>query len=181
MSTAPSPDQVLARWRARENDLRSHNIEPGLGSPEQFAGRSGMQVFEAMLKGDIPPPPICETLDFLLVEAAPGHAEFQGQPLFEHYNPLGSVHGGWVSTLLDSALACAVHSLLPPGKTYTTIELKVSFIRSLTKSVPLVRAVADVIHLGGRIGSSHAKLVGPDDTLYAHAMATCLIMDANTK
>lgn len=178
MNTTPTPDQVLARWRARENDLRSHIAEPGIGRPEQFAGRSGMQVFEAMFKGEIPPPPICETLDFLLVEASPGHAEFQGRPLFEHYNPLGSVHGGWVATLLDSALACAVHSLLPPGKTYTTVELKVNYVRNLSKSVPLVRAVADVIHLGGRIGSSQARLVGPDDVLYAHATTTCLVMDA---
>lgn len=179
MSTTPSPEQVLARWRAREADLRSPGNEPGIGRPEQFAGRSGMQVFEAMLKGEIPPPPICETLDFLLVEASPGHAEFQGRPLFEHYNPLGSVHGGWVATLLDSALGCAVHTLLPAGKTYTTVELKVNYVRSLTKSVPLVRAVADVIHLGGRIGSSQARLVGPDDVLYAHATTTCLVMEAS--
>lgn len=179
MSTTPSPEQVLARWRAREADLRSPGNEPGIGRPEQFAGRSGMQVFEAMLKGEIPPAPICETLDFLLVEASPGHAEFQGRPLFEHYNPLGSVHGGWVATLLDSALACAVHTLLPAGKTYTTVELKVNYVRSLTKNVPLVRAVADVIHLGGRIGSAQARLVGSDDVLYAHATATCLVMDAS--
>jgi uncharacterized protein (TIGR00369 family) len=177
-ASAPTPEQVLTRWRNREADLRSRLGEPGLGRPEQLKGLTGMQMFEAMFAGEIPYPPISETLDFLLVEASPGHAEFQGRPLFEHYNPLGAVHGGWIATLLDSALACAVHTLLPAGKSYTTVELKVNYVKALSKDVPLVRAVADVIHLGGRIGTSQGRLIGPDDTLYAHASTTCLVMEA---
>jgi uncharacterized protein (TIGR00369 family) len=131
-----------------------------------------------MLRGDIPVPPISETLDFLLVEAAPGRVQFQGRPQFAHYNPLGSVHGGWIATLLDSAVACAVHTLLPVGKTYTTLELKVNYVKALTDRVPLVRAIGEIIHRGGRIGTSQGRLVGPDGTLFAHATTTCIILDA---
>jgi uncharacterized protein (TIGR00369 family) len=177
-ATMTDEEQTLAAWRNRESELRARSAGHGLARPEQFAGKSGMAVFEAMLAGEMPRAPISQTLNFLLVEASPGHAEFQGRPLFEHYNPLGSVHGGWIATLLDSAVACAVHTLLPAGKTYTTVELKVNFVKALTERVPLVRAVGDIIYNGGRVGTSQGRLVGPDGTLYAHATTTCLVMDA---
>ena len=183
MSAVLSPvpantEATLAAWQARDAELRHMREHIGLARPEQVAGRSGMQVFEAMLAGEIPAPPISRTLDFLLVEAEPGRVEFQGRPLFAHYNPLGSVHGGWIATLLDSAVGCAVHTLLPPGKTYTTLELKVNFVKALTEHVPLVRAVGEIIYSGGRIGTAQGRLVGPDGTLFAHATTTCIIMDA---
>jgi uncharacterized protein (TIGR00369 family) len=179
-SLAASPEQTLAAWQAREAELRPLQGRSGLGRPEQFAGRTGMQVFEAMLRGDIPMPPISDTLAFRLVEAEPGRVQFQGKPQFAHYNPLGSVHGGWIATLLDSALACAVHTLLPVGKTYTTLELKVNYVKALTERVPLVRAIGEIIYSGGRIGTSHGRLVGPDGTLFAHATTTCIILDARS-
>jgi uncharacterized protein (TIGR00369 family) len=172
-----SADTTLAAWQAREAELNARSTHHGLARPEQFAGRSGIEVFEAMLAGEIPRAPICDTLDFMLVEARPGHVEFQGRPRQAHYNPLGSVHGGWIATLLDSAVACAVHSLLPAGKVYTTLELKVNYVKALSERVPLVRAIGDIIFNGGRIGTSEGKLVGPDGTLYAHATTTCLIME----
>jgi uncharacterized protein (TIGR00369 family) len=177
-SPASSADTTLAAWQARDAELRALRLRSGLARPEQFAGLTGMQIFEAMLRGDIPVPPISETLDFLLVEAAPGRVQFQGRPQFAHYNPLGSVHGGWIATLLDSAVACAVHTLLPVGKTYTTLELKVNYVKALTDRVPLVRAIGEIIHRGGRIGTSQGRLVGPDGTLFAHATTTCIILDA---
>jgi len=140
--------------------------------------RSGIEIFQAMLRGEIPVPPISETLDFQLVEAEPGRVQFQGRPQFAHYNPLGSVHGGWIATLLDSAVACAVHTLLPAGKTYTTLELKVNYVKALTERVPLVRAIGEIIYSGGRIGTSQGRLVGPDGTLFAHATTTCIVLDA---
>lgn len=183
MSAVLSPattnaESTLAAWRAREAELQHMREGVGLARPEQVAGRSGMQVLDAMLKGELPAPPISRTLDFILVEAEPGRVQFQGKPLFAHYNPLGSVHGGWISTLLDSAVGCAVHTLLPPGKTYTTLELKVNFVKALTDRVPLVRALGEIIHSGGRIGTAEGRLVGPDGTLFAHATTTCIIMDA---
>lgn len=177
-ASQPTADATLAAWRARDAELRPRPQSPGLGKPEQFAGRTGIEVFRAMLAGEIPVPPISDTLDFLLVEAEPGRVQFQGRPHFAHYNPLGTVHGGWIATLLDSAVACAVHSLLPAGKTYTTLELKVNYVKALTEQVPLVRAVGEIIHMGGRIGTSHGRLVGPDGTLFAHATTTCIVLDA---
>jgi uncharacterized protein (TIGR00369 family) len=173
-----SEEETLAAWRAREDELRALNSQHGIARPDQWIGKTGLQVFEAMFAGEIPPPPISKTLSFLLVEASPGHAEFQGRPLFDHYNPMGGVHGGWIATLLDSAVACAVHTLLPAGKAYTTVELKINYVKALTDRVPLVRAIGDVIFSGARIGTSQGRLVGPDGTLYAHATTTCLIMDA---
>ena len=108
---------------------------------------TGLQVFEAMLAGHVPRAPITETLDFMLIAASHGRAVFQGRPLPRHYNPLGTVHGGWFATLLDSAVACAVHSTLPAGKAYTTAELKINIVRALTAKVPLVRADGSVIHV----------------------------------
>jgi uncharacterized protein (TIGR00369 family) len=171
-------EQTLQRWRARESELAACSAPVGLARPDQVAGKSGLQVFEAMLAGILPPPPITTTLRFRLVEASLGHAEFQGAPAFEHYNPLGSVHGGWTATLLDSCVGCAVHTLLPPGKAYTTLELKVNFVKGLTDRVPLVRAVGRVIHSGNRVATAEGRLVGADGTLFAHATTTCLIFDA---
>jgi uncharacterized protein (TIGR00369 family) len=169
-------EQTLAAWRAREAELSERNPACGLASADRFAA-GGLALFEAMLSGELPRAPITQTLDYLLVEARPGHVEFQGTPKYEHFNPMGTVHGGWIATLLDSALACAVHSLLPAGKGYTTLELKINYVKALTDRVPLVRAIGDIIYSGGRIGTAEGKLVGPDGTLYAHATTTCLIMD----
>ncbi|MED5621368.1 PaaI family thioesterase [Ideonella sp. BN130291] len=171
-------ERTLAEWQARDAEVRARIRHTGLGRPEQFAGKTGMQVFEALLAGEIPAPPISATLNFSLVEATPGRAVFQGRPLFEHYNPLGTVHGGWIATLLDSAVACAIHTLLPAGKTYTTLELKVNYVKGLTEQVPLVRAIGEVIYSGGKIGTSQGRLVGPDGTLFAHATTTCIVLDA---
>lgn len=168
----------LAEWQARETELRALGLRAGLGRPEQFAGRTGMQVFEAMLSGEMPYPPISDTLDFILVDASPGRALFQGRPQFRHYNPLGSVHGGWFATLLDSAVGCAVHTTLPAGMAYTTAELKVNIVRPLTDKVPLVRAEGKIIHAGRRMATAEGRLFDADDKLYAHATTTCFIFEA---
>lgn len=174
------PDSTLERWRAEEAAQRSRQCAAAVIPAEQLASMSGMQVFEAMLDGRLPPPPIATTLDFLLVHVEPGHAVFQGRPRFEHYNPLGSVHGGWFATLLDSAVACAVHSTLPVGKAYTTLELKTNIVRALTDRVPLVRAEGHVVHAGNQVATAQGRLVGPDGKLYAHASTTCLVFDARS-
>jgi uncharacterized protein (TIGR00369 family) len=106
-----------------------------------------------------------------------GLAVFQGRPQRKHYNPLGSVHGGWFAALLDSAVGCAVHSTLPAGKGYTTLELKLNFVRPLTDAVPLVRAEGKVLHVGRQVATAEGRLEGPDGKLFAHATTTCLIFD----
>ena len=106
---------------------------------------------------------------------------FQGTPGLPHFNPLGTVHGGWFATLLDSALGCAVHTMMPPGRGYTTAELSVNIVRALTLKVPRVRAEGRVIHCGRQLATADARLVGPDGTLYAHATTTCLVFDVHHK
>lgn len=169
---------VLARWQAEEAAVRARlRPEQGVARPEQLAGKTGLQQMQAMLDGELPAPPIADTLDFLLLSVAPGQAVFQGQPRFRHYNPLGTVHGGWFATLLDSALGCAVHTTLDPGRGYTTLELKLNLVRALSDRVPLVRAIGNVRHVGRQMATAEADLVGPDGKLYAHASTTCLIFD----
>ena len=176
-TSLPDRDAVLAEWQARAAALHAQSSSVGVARPEQVIGKTGLQMFEAMLAGEIPRAPITETLDFMLVEASHGRAVFQGRPSTRHYNPLGTVHGGWFATLLDSAVACAVHSTLPAGKAYTTAELKINIVRPLTDKVPLVRAIGTVIHVGGRMATAEGRLVGPDGKLYAHASTTCFIFD----
>jgi uncharacterized protein (TIGR00369 family) len=166
---------TLAAWQAVYD--RERPQEYGLATREQTAGKSGLELFQAMLAGELPAPPISQTLDFILVEAEHGRAVFQGRPGLAHYNPMGSVHGGWFATLLDSALGCAVQSILPAGKVYTTAELKVNIVRPLSDKVPLVRAEGRVIYSGGRMATADARLTGPDGKLYAHGSTTCFIYE----
>ena len=180
MTSSPSDDLLAthSRWQADEADVRGRQLrETGLASRAMLAGKTGLQQMQAMLDGQAPRPPISETLDFVLISVADGEAVFQGRPQFKHYNPLGSVHGGWFATLLDSALGCAVHTTLPVGRGYTTLEFKVNLVRALTDQVPLVRAIGRVVHRGRQVTTSEAELVGHDGKLYAHASTTCLLFD----
>jgi uncharacterized protein (TIGR00369 family) len=178
MDAKTNQTHVLAQWEAQEAERRKTMLECGVARPEQVAGLTGLQVFEAMFAGTLPYPPIGETLDFTLIEFEHGRSVFQGRPGLRHYNPLGTVHGGWIATLLDSCVGCAVHTTMPAGKAYTTAELKVNYVRAVTTRVPLVRAIGNVIHVGGRMATAEGRLVGPDGKLYAHASTTCFIFDA---
>ena len=170
-------DEVTARWEADEARIRARLRAPDVVSAGQAVGRSGIEMFDAIFAGELPPPPIGDTLDFLPVHIERGRAVFQGRPQRRHYNPLGTVHGGWFATLLDSAVGCAVHSTLPPGKGYTTLELKVNMLRPLTDRVPLVRAEGKVVQAGRQVAVAEGRIVGPDEKLYAYASTTCLIFD----
>lgn len=171
------PEATLARWQAEELAVRARMRAPGLARPEQVAGLSGLQIMQAMMAGELPPPHIALTLDFLVVQVGPGEAVFQGRPGRAHYNPLGSVHGGWFATLLDSAVGCAVQTALPAGRSYTTLELKINLVRALTDEVPLVRAEGRVVHSGRQVATAEGRLVGHDGRLYAHASTTCLVFE----
>lgn len=173
-------EEITARWRAEEEAVRARLGAPGVASVDQVASRSGMEVFEAIFAGALPQPPIGATLDFVPIHMAPGLAVFQGQPQRRHYNPLGTVHGGWFATLLDSAVGCAIHATLPAGKGFTTLELKVNMIRPLNDRVSLVRAEGKVIHAGRQVATAEGRIEGPDGKLYAHATTTCLIFDVPT-
>jgi uncharacterized protein (TIGR00369 family) len=177
-ATKPSADETLQRWRDEEAAVRARLGAVGVARPEQVAGLSGLQVMQAIFAGELPAPPIGATLDFLPVRVEHGLAIFQGRPGRAHYNPLGTVHGGWFATLLDSCVGCAVHSSLPAGRAYTTVELKINIVRALTDKVPLVRAEGRVIHLGRSLATAEGRLVGHDGKLYAHATTTCFVFEA---
>ena len=171
-------DQILQQWMDEEAAVRARmQSEPGLARPDQLAGRTGLAQMQALLSGEVPPAHIGKTMDFTLISVAHGEAVFQGRPQLRHYNPLGGVHGGWFATLLDSALGCSVHTILPVGRAYTTLEFKVNLVRGLTAQVPLVRAIGKVVHAGRQVATAEADLVGHDGKLYAHASTTCLIFD----
>lgn len=173
-------EQTIETWLAEEAQVRSRleaGPGPGLASPEQVAGKTGLEVLQAMLHGELPYAQIAKTLDFTLIEVSEGRAVFQGTPLTQHLNPLGTIHGGWFATLLDSALGCSVHTLMPPGRGYTTAELSVNYVKALTPRVARVRAEGKVIHCGRQLATAEARLVGPDGTLYAHATTTCLVFE----
>lgn len=170
--------QILQQWQEEEAAIRAKLQQTvGVARLDQVRDLSGLEAMQAMLDGELPPPPIAETLDFMLISVAPGEAVFQGRPLRRHYNPLGTVHGGWFATLLDSALGCAVHTTMPVGRSYTTLEFKVNLVRALTERVPLVRAIGKVVHSGRQVATAEASLVGHDGRLYAHASTTCLVFE----
>ncbi|GAC1344435.1 MAG: hotdog fold thioesterase [Myxococcales bacterium] len=142
------------------------------------AGRelSGLDYLKAMASGALPRPPIGILMDFTLSAIEKGKVTFEVEPAEFHYNPIGMVHGGLAATLCDSALGCAVQTMLPAGTGYTTVDLNLTFLRPLTRETGKVRAIAEVIHAGGRIATAQARLVDAGDKLYATATTTCLIL-----
>ena len=136
---------------------------------------SGLEQMRGMIDGRFPRPPISKLLDFALIEADEGHVVFEATPGFDHYNPLGSVHGGYASTLLDSCMGCAVHTRMKPGQGYTTLELKVNFIRAMKAGTGPVRAIGDIIHVGGQTATAEGRLIDAEGKLLAHGTTTCLV------
>src|SRR5215472_13462637 len=132
----------------------------------------GRAYIEAIRSGEIPPPPVAVLLGMRITEVSEGRAVFAFEPAEYHYNPLGTVHGGITATLLDSALGCAVQSVLPPQTGYTTVELKVNYVRPMTVQTGTVYGEGKIIHVGGRIATAEARLTGADGKLYAHATTT---------
>lgn len=145
--------------------------------PVAEAGRhmSGLALLRAIIAGELPAPPIAVTLGFRMAEADEGRVVFTGMPAEYQYNPIGVVHGGLAATLLDSAMGCAVHSVLPAGVGYTTLEIKVNYIRAITLQTGELRAAGTVIHAGARTATAEGRLTDAAGKLYAHGTTTCLI------
>lgn len=137
---------------------------------------SGLEFLRAMAAGEIPPPPIGLLLGFTIESAEPGSVTFGFQPAEHHYNPNCVVHGGVAATLLDTVVGCAVTTLLPFGTTCATLELKVSYIRSLTADSPWTRCTGAVLHHGRRSAVAEGRLLAPDGKLIAHATSTLLVI-----
>ena len=137
---------------------------------------SGLEYLQAMTRGELPLPPIMATLGIDGVEVEEGRVVFAVEPAEYHYNPIGVVHGGVASTLCDSAMACAIHSTLPAGVGYTTLELKVNFIRPLTRDTGRVTCEGRTIHVGGRVATAEAHITDAEGKLYAHATSTSMVL-----
>ena len=137
---------------------------------------SGLEVLRAMM-AERAPPPIATTLGFALVEVDEGRAVFTATPQAMHYNPIGSVHGGFAATLLDSACGCAVHSTLRGDQGYTTLELKVSYLRPMTTETGPIRTEGAVISVGRRAAFAEARIIDANGRVYATATSTLLVFD----
>ncbi len=150
----------------------------GVASAEVLKSYEGLDFLKALIDGTIPAPPMCELLGFRLVAAEKGRAVFEGAPALKHYNPFGVVHGGLAATMLNSALGCTVHSTLPKGDTFTTLEFKVNLVRAITADIGLLRAEGRILHRGRTVATGEADLRDSAGKLYAHASTTCIIFPA---
>src|SRR5712691_3084265 len=149
--------------------------DPMIGARAATA-MAGIDYMRALERGELPPPPVAVLLDMFPAEVEPGRAVFELEPGEYQYNPIGSVHGGVVTTLLDSAMGCAVHTMLPAGTGYTTLELKVNFLRRVTTETGRLRCEGTVIHLGRTVATAEARIEDERGRLVAHATTTCLVM-----
>ena len=136
---------------------------------------SGIEYVRQIFDGELPPPPISQLMGFRGVEFEHGRAVFEMTPGPEHYNPIGTVHGGIALTLLDSAMGCAVHTTLAAGVGYTTLEVKTNFVRPITAETGVIRCEGTVVHGGSRIATAEGRLVDGAGKLLAHGTTTCLI------
>jgi uncharacterized protein (TIGR00369 family) len=177
----PTPADVSsASWFADGQALQARLRAArgaGVAGAEEVRHLSGLAAMQAMLRGELPYPHIAETMDFMLVEVSEGRAVFQGLPQTLHLNPMGSVHGGWYATLLDSALGCAVHTTMPPGRGYTTAELSVNLVRGAVPGREPLRAIGTVLHSGRQLATAEGRIVDAAGRLYAHATTTCLVFE----
>ncbi|MEO0893938.1 MAG: PaaI family thioesterase [Pseudomonadota bacterium] len=145
---------------------------------DDLRSRSGLEFVQDMLAGKLACAPIARTLNFTLTEVSEGQVAFEGAPTFDALNPMSGVHGGWYGALLDSVLGCAVMTIVPRGRVYTTLEYKVNIARAITPGQK-VRATSQVDHGGRSTAVAHGEIRGIEDgKLYAKGSTTCLIMDA---
>ncbi|WP_217474259.1 PaaI family thioesterase [Stutzerimonas stutzeri] len=169
-------EQRLAEWLNAEETMRARLGPIGSVPLATVTAMSAQEFFDAIGRGELPSPPMGELMGFVPVEWAPGYFVFQGTPSERHYNPLGSVHGGYAATLLDSCMGCAVHTRLATGQGYTTTDLRISYVRALRAGVGPVRAEGRVIHVGRSTAVAEGRLYDVEDRLYAIGSTSCLIL-----
>ena len=152
------------------------NYTYGLASPSDIAGLAGKEILQGIVDGRLPQAPISQRMTFWITEVGDGFAAFEGEPGPHLLNPMGSVHGGWALTLIDSVGGCAGHSLLPAGSGYATIETKANFARPITRDTGRVRTEARVVAQGRQIISSEARVLSRDGKVLAHGVTTILVL-----
>ena len=136
---------------------------------------SGLEYMRMLASGELPPAGMARLMGFKLVEVGEGRAVFTVTPGEQHYNGLGIAHGGLAATLLDSATGCAINTMMPAGRVFTTLEMKVNYVRPLRRETGEVRCEAEVIHVGARVATASARLFDREGKLYAHGTATCML------
>jgi uncharacterized protein (TIGR00369 family) len=155
---------------------RTHSWQDPVEASRKGLQLSGIDYLRAMSNGELPPPPLMSTLDFSIGEIAPGVVTFHMEPKEFHYNPLGSVHGGVITALLDSAMGCSIQSLLPKGTGYTTLELKVNFLRPITTKSGNLTCIGKAIHSGSKIALTEAQITDGRGKIVAHGVSTCMLL-----
>jgi len=162
-----------------QDDTRTRTF--GWTDPALHAGlvgrRSGLQLLQAMSTGEYPAPPIMHLIDMASLRAEEGSVTVELDPQEFHYNPLGTVHGGVISTLLDTAAACTVHSTLPAGVGYTSLDLNVKFLRPVTIASGRLTCTGTIIQRGRRTALAEARLTDAQGRLLAHATSSCMLFD----
>jgi len=136
---------------------------------------SGLEYMRQLMAGQLPPSGMAHLMNFRLVEVSEGHAVFSVEPDERHYNGLGIAHGGLAATLLDSATGCAINTMMPPGRIFTTLEMKINYVRPMRRETGVVRCEASVIHVGGRVATAEGRITDAGGKLYAHGTATCML------
>ncbi len=154
---------------------RTFTWDDPLAMAATIAELSGLERMRRVISGELPQSPIACLMNFRMTEAEEGRAVFEGEPGEYHYNPIGMVHGGFAAALLDSAMGCAVHTTLPARVAYTTLELKLNYLRPIKVETGTVRAIGTVIHAGRTTALAEGRVVSAGGTLYAHATCTCLV------
>lgn len=147
-------------------------------SAEAARHASGLDFLQRIVTGEIPPPPIARLIGMDLVSVAHGTATFSLKPAEFHYNPIGSVHGGIISTILDSAMACAIQAALPQGSIYTTIQLNINLVRALTTASPEVFCTGEIVHVGRRLATAEGRVYDANNKLYAHGSTSCVVLSS---
>jgi len=155
---------------------RSYSWNDPNESLDEARNTTGLDYLQGILEGNIAGPPILDTVDFQILSVEKGHVVCEFHPKEFHYNPVGSVHGGIITTILDSAIGLSLLSTLPKGYTFTTLELKVNFIRKMTKETPALKTKTKIIHQGNTTALLESDLLDIQGKIYAHAVSTCLIL-----
>jgi uncharacterized protein (TIGR00369 family) len=154
-------------------------IRFGVVDREIMLGLSGFDFLKGILDGSLPAPPFAETTDIWLAEVHDGRVVFEGTPSARFFNPIGSVHGGWISMLIDSTLACAVQTRLKPGQFCTTVDMTTTFVRPVYPQTGKLRCEATIIHSGGRIATAQGTVTDHKGVIYAHGSETCMVMSGD--
>ena len=158
-------------------DQTSPALHFGVTPTAVMASMPGIDFVRAIFAGKLPEPPVMQTIEPFDCTAEPGIVVINSIPGFRHYNPIGSVHGGYAATLLDSAMGLAVHTMLPAGTGYTTLEFKISFIKGMTKDSGAVRSEGRTLNVGRRTATAEARITDAKGRLLAHATTTCLVFE----